>query len=130
MCLNMQYQPNLPVEAFTPWKYQSGAMRNPPIVLYSPRVWWGHPKMENSSELFGGVGGLESLLNIHINAHCFFQRWDWKKTHLKLPSFSDCFIGGKFKHFFFSPRGRHSVFCFVYHDNEVYARTFQCYKLN
>lgn len=26
MCLNMQYQPNLTVEVFTPWKYQSGAV--------------------------------------------------------------------------------------------------------
>lgn len=40
MCLNMQYQPNLTVEVFTPWKYQSGAVSELSTVFHVPRIKW------------------------------------------------------------------------------------------
>lgn len=36
----MQYQPNLMVEVFTPWKYQSGAVSEQTIVFHAPRIKW------------------------------------------------------------------------------------------
>jgi len=36
----MQYQPNLMVEVFTPWKYQSGAVSELSIVFCVLRIKW------------------------------------------------------------------------------------------
>lgn len=133
MCLNMQYQPNLPVETFTPQKHQSGTIRNPPIVLQAPELSWRESEMETCAGIvLGGweVGGgwRSSPCPIHIKmAMLSFQGGITEHTKTWSASDSASFVWN-LDIFLFTKRG--TELSLVYITAMKDDRVFLCSKLN
>lgn len=89
----------------------------------------GIQRSKTHQSFLGGVGGIAIIAEYTYKCSLFLLKLGLKNVR-SYPVSQIASLVGNLNIFLFSKRGRHSVLLFVYHGNALYARAFQCYKLN